>query len=157
MPPPSTPLDLRHTGLRVTGPRLRILNILRQSSQRHMCVDEIHRHILQDGADVGLATIYRVLSQFEQAGLILRNHFEGGKAVYEINEGHHHDHLVCVACGRVEEFHDDDIERLQEQIAQMRGYTLQAHSLALYGLCGKPDCPGSAEQTQTHAPAPRMA
>ncbi|MFZ5526655.1 MAG: ferric iron uptake transcriptional regulator [Pseudomonadota bacterium] len=146
--PNGASVDLQATGLKATGPRIKILQILRDSPNRHLTAEDIYRHLALDGAEIGLATVYRVLGQFEQAGLLVRNHFEGGKAVYEINEGSHHDHLVCLACGRVEEFHDSVIEKLQQQIAASRGYSLQDHSLALYGLCGKPDCPGSDKSAE---------
>ncbi len=135
-------VDIHSTGLKATTPRIKILQILRDSATRHMTVEDVYRHLAREGSEIGLATVYRVLGQFEQAGLLVRHHFEGNKAVYELNEGTHHDHLVCLACGRVEEFYDSEIERLQEQIAEIRGYKLHDHSLALYGLCGQQDCPG---------------
>ncbi|MGC4060325.1 MAG: ferric iron uptake transcriptional regulator [Aquabacterium sp.] len=129
--------NIHSTGLKATTPRVKILQVLRQSPIQHLSVEDIFRKLHEAGTDIGLATVYRVLNQFEQAGLLVRSHFDGGKAVYELNEGSHHDHIVCQSCGRVDEFHDDDIERLQEQIAASRGYELRDHSLALYGLCAR--------------------
>ena len=122
-------------------PRLTILEIVQRTQQRHMTAEDVYKALLSEGADIGLATVYRVLQQFEQAGLLSRNHFETGKAVYELNEGHHHDHLVCLNCGKVEEFFDPGIEDRQHSIARERGFQLQEHSLALYATCVKPDCP----------------
>jgi Fur family ferric uptake transcriptional regulator len=136
--------ELKSSGLKATLPRLRILKLFETSSLRHMSADDIYRLLMQDGLDIGLATVYRVLTQFEQAGLLKRHHFEGGKAVFELNQGGHHDHLVCMQCGRVEEFYDPEIERRQESIARERGFTLHEHSLYLYVDCGKPDCPSKA-------------
>ncbi|MGQ0598909.1 ferric iron uptake transcriptional regulator [Aquabacterium sp.] len=135
--PSPTSSQLQSTGLKATTPRVKILQILRNASTRHMSVEDIYRQLRQEGAEIGLATVYRVLGQFELAGLLVRHHFEGGKAVYELNEGDHHDHLVCMACGQVEEFYDNEIERLQQQIAQSRGYRLKDHTLAMYGLCAR--------------------
>ena len=132
--------ELKSTGLKATVPRQKILEIFQKGTQRHMTAEDVFKHLLQDNADIGLATVYRVLMQFEQAGLLSRNHFESGKAVYELNEGQHHDHMVCLDCGRVEEFYDPEIERRQHQIAQERGFTLQEHALSLYASCSKPDC-----------------
>ena len=133
--------DLRKAGLKVTHPRMRILALLDQLRPRHLTAEDIYRQLLEQGDEIGLATVYRVLQQFEQAGLLSRNHFETGKAVYELNEGHHHDHLVCLNCGRVEEFFDTGIEERQHAIASERGFQLQEHSLALYATCVKVNCP----------------
>jgi Fur family ferric uptake transcriptional regulator len=108
---------------------------------RHMSADDIYRLLMQEGLDIGLATVYRVLTQFEQAGLLIRHHFESGKAVFELNQGGHHDHLVCLQCGRVEEFYDAEIEKRQERVAHERGFSIHEHSLSLYADCTKPNCP----------------
>ncbi len=114
--------------------------MFQKSSQRHMSAEDVFKLLLNEGADVGLATVYRVLMQFEQAGILSRNHFETGKAVFELNEGKHHDHLVCVDCGRVEEFFDAEIEQRQKSVALTRGFELQDHALALYAVCTKVNC-----------------
>ena len=136
----SQPDDLRNAGLKATLPRLKIIDVFEQSRQRHLSAEDVYRQLLADGVDVGLATVYRVLTQFEQAGLLIRHHFESGKAVFELNEGQHHDHLVCLTCGRVEEFFDAEIEQRQRAIATERGFALQEHSLSLYATCTKPNC-----------------
>lgn len=133
--------NLKNSGLKATLPRLRILNLFENAAVRHMSADDIYRLLMQEGLDIGLATVYRVLTQFEQAGLLRRHHFEGGKAVFELNEGGHHDHLVCLECGHVEEFYDGEIERRQERIARERGFSIRDHSLALYADCTKTSCP----------------
>jgi Fur family transcriptional regulator, ferric uptake regulator len=137
--------DLKSTGLKATLPRLKIMEIFQSSSQRHMTADDVYRLLLNEPAskrtDIGLATVYRVLTQFEQAGLLLRSNFESGKAIYELNEGTHHDHLVCLDCGRVEEFHDPEIEKRQTIIAKSRGFALEEHALSLYAHCNKDKCP----------------
>ena len=133
--------DLKTTGLKATAPRLKILNLFEHSEVRHLSAEDVYRLLLNEGLDVGLATVYRVLTQFEQAGLLTRHHFESGKAVFELNHGHHHDHLVCINCGRVEEFLDPEIEKRQTQIAAERGFTIREHALYLYAECVKPDCP----------------
>jgi Fur family ferric uptake transcriptional regulator len=134
--------DLKTMGLKVTLPRLRVLQLFeRQPERRHLSAEEIYRLLTADGLDIGLATVYRVLTQFEQAGLLIRHHFESGKAVFELNEGEHHDHLVCLNCNRVEEFFHPEIERLQEQIASERGFMIREHSLHLYAECTKSQCP----------------
>ena len=130
--------ELKNTGLKATLPRLKILEIFQTGSQRHMTAEDVFRVLLNDHSDIGLATVYRVLTQFEQAGILERSHFESGKAVYELNEGKHHDHLVCTSCGRVEEFYDPEIERRQKMIAEDKGWILQDHAMSLYGLCA--DC-----------------
>jgi Fur family ferric uptake transcriptional regulator len=138
--------ELKNTGLKATVPRLKILEIFQKGSQRHMTAEDVFRVLLDERSDVGLATVYRVLTQFEQAGLLSRSNFESGKAVYELNEGHHHDHLVCLDCGRVEEFYDPDIEKRQQAVAEARGFALQEHALSLYASCTKTDC----EHRQPH-------
>ncbi len=132
--------ELKSSGLKATLPRLKILEVFERSAQRHMSAEDVYRLLLSEGADIGLATVYRVLMQFEQAGLLTRSNFESGKSVFELNEGQHHDHLVCLTCGRVEEFFDAQIEQRQREVAQTRGFQLQEHSLALYAVCVKPDC-----------------
>ena len=132
--------ELKLSGLKATLPRIKVLEVFQKTTQRHLSAEEVYRLLLAEGADVGLATVYRVLMQFEQAGILSRNHFESGKAVFELNEGKHHDHLVCLTCGRVEEFFDAEIEQRQRNVAQVRGFELQDHSLALYALCTKPAC-----------------
>lgn len=136
--------DLRNIGLKATGPRLRILELFQTSGTRHLSAEDVYRQLLAEKIEVGLATVYRVLTQFEQAGLLQRHHFESGKAVFELNEGAHHDHLVCLQCGRVEEFYDPEIERRQTKVAKDRGFALHDHSLALYADCIKTDCPHRA-------------
>jgi len=137
----STPHDLKNAGLKATLPRLKIINLFEQSKVRHLSAEDVYRQLLADGLDVGLATIYRVLTQFEQAGLLVRHHFESGKAVFELNQGGHHDHLVCLQCGRVEEFFDPEIEKRQQKIARDRGFQITEHALYLYANCTKPNCP----------------
>jgi Fur family ferric uptake transcriptional regulator len=138
----STPSDLKTIGLKATLPRLKILEIFQKTETRHLSAEDVYRQLLTEQMDIGLATVYRVLTQFEQAGLLARNHFDNGKAVFELNEGTHHDHLVCLVCGRVEEFYDAEIEKRQHSIAKSRGFTLQEHALSLYGVCTKPNCDG---------------
>ena len=137
----SNPDDLKSIGLKATFPRLKILELFEKSEVRHMTAEDVYRLLVNDGMDIGLATVYRVLTQFEQAGLLERHHFESGKAVFELNAGHHHDHLVCVNCGRVEEFYDADIEKRQNKIAHERGFEISEHALYLYADCTKPKCP----------------
>lgn len=133
--------DLKGMGLKATGPRLQILNLFETCGERHLSAEDIYRRLLTDDSDVGIATVYRVLTQFEQAGLLTRHHFEGGRAVYELNQGHHHDHLVCVTCGKVEEFYDPEIEARQEHVAKERGFTIRDHALYIYADCIKDGCP----------------
>ncbi|OYU30165.1 MAG: ferric iron uptake transcriptional regulator [Comamonadaceae bacterium PBBC2] len=133
--------ELKSNGLKATLPRLKILEVFQSGVQRHMTAEDVFRHLLMEHTDIGLATVYRVLTQFEQAGILSRNHFESGKAVYELNEGQHHDHLVCLSCGRVEEFYDPEIERRQRAVAEKHGFELQDHALSLYAVCNKPACP----------------
>ena len=143
--------ELKSSGLKATLPRIKILEVFQQAAQRHMTAEDVYKVLLTEGSDIGLATVYRVLMQFEQAGILSRNHFEAGseagKAVFELNEGKHHDHLVCVNCGRVEEFYDAEIERRQQEIARERGYKLQDHALALYVICEREGCSGKAAGT----------
>ncbi|MDX2220210.1 MAG: ferric iron uptake transcriptional regulator [Burkholderiales bacterium] len=133
--------DLRNMGLKATLPRLKVLDLFQHSKQRHMTAEDVYKLLLDENADIGLATVYRVLTQFEQAGLLMRHHFESGKAVFELNEGSHHDHLVCLQCGRVEEFFDAEIERRQAKIAKDSGFTIHDHSLYIYADCTKDRCP----------------
>ena len=137
----TNPADLKNIGLKATLPRLKILEIFQRSPVRHLTAEDVYRNLLTEELDIGLATVYRVLTQFEQAGLLSRSNFESGKAVFELNEGTHHDHLVCIDCGRVEEFFDPEIEKRQQMIATERGFKLQEPALALYGACTKEACP----------------
>jgi Fur family ferric uptake transcriptional regulator len=127
--------ELKSTGLKATLPRLKILEIFQKGAQRHMTAEDVFRVLLQERSDIGLATVYRVLTQFEQAGILIRSNFESGKAVYELNEGQHHDHFVCTSCGKVEEFYDPEIEKRQQIIAKAKGWVVQDHTMALYGQC----------------------
>jgi len=140
-PPTAESTDLRNAGLKVTLPRLKILDILAEVSAHHMSAEDIYKKLLVANQDIGLATVYRVLTQFEAAGLVTRHHFEGGIAVFELNHGAHHDHIVCVDCGAVEEFMDGSIEERQQAVAKRLGYEISDHSLILYGHCAKPNCP----------------
>ncbi len=133
--------ELKSSGLKATLPRIKILEVFQRSSQRHMTAEDVFKSLLMEGADIGLATVYRVLMQFEQAGLLSRSHFESGKSVFELNEGQHHDHLVCLSCGRVEEFFDAEIEQRQRTVALTKGFELHDHALSLYAVCTKVDCP----------------
>ncbi len=133
--------ELKSTGLKATMPRLKILDVFQKGSQRHMTAEDVFRVLLEERSDIGLATVYRVLTQFEQAGILLRSHFESGKAVYELNEGQHHDHLVCLDCGRVEEFYDPEIEKRQHDVAKSKGFDIADHALSLYAHCTKKACP----------------
>jgi Fur family ferric uptake transcriptional regulator len=129
--------ELKLAGLKVTQPRKKVLEVLENSDKRHLSADDVYRLLLDSGEDVGLATVYRVLTQFEAAGLVTRHHFEGGHSVFELNEGQHHDHILCVKCGRVEEFVDEVIEKHQRDIAEKAGFTMTDHSLYIYGVCHK--------------------
>ena len=133
--------ELKSTGLKATIPRLKILEVFQRSSQRHMSAEDVFKLLLLENSDVGLATVYRVLTQFEQASILSRSQFEGGKSVYELNEGQHHDHLVCLDCGKVEEFYDPEIEQRQQAVAQAKGFTITDHALSLYARCTKTACP----------------
>jgi Fur family ferric uptake transcriptional regulator len=137
----TTSADLKTIGLKATLPRLRILELFEKSEVRHLSAEDVYKKLVEEGNDSGLATVYRVLTQFEQAGLLTRHHFEAGKAVYELNQGEHHDHLVCLQCGHVEEFYDADIEKRQEAIARDRGFRIRDHSLHLYADCARNNCP----------------
>ena len=141
----SKPQFLKNAGLKATVPRLKIINLFETSAVRHMTAEDVYRQLLADGLDVGLATVYRVLTQFEQAGLLVRHHFESGKAVFELDRGSHHDHLVCLQCGRVEEFYDPEIEKRQAKVARERGFVVSEHALYLYAECIKPTCPHRRE------------
>lgn len=137
----TSPADLKTMGLKATLPRLRILELFEKSAERHLSAEDVYRILLAEGMDTGLATVYRVLTQFEQAGLLMRHHFESGKAVFELNRGEHHDHLVCMQCGHVEEFYDAEIEKRQTKIAESRGFTIHDHSLHIYANCTRKNCP----------------
>mgnify|MGYP000923094553 FL=1 len=140
-PPQSHADELKSSGLKATLPRIKILEIFQRSQQRHMTAEDVFKSLLMDGADIGLATVYRVLMQFEQAGLLSRSDFDSGTSVFELNEGQQHGHLVCLTCGRVEEFFDPEIEQRQRAVAQAQGFDLQDHALSLYAVCTKPACP----------------
>ena len=133
-----TSKDLRAAGLKATLPRKKILEVLESKAGQHLTAEDVYRHLMETGEDVGLATVYRVLTQFEGAGLVERHHFEGGQSVFELDQGEHHDHILCVKCGRVEEFVDDVIEERQRNIAERAGYAMTDHSLYIYGICA--DC-----------------
>ncbi|PUE12319.1 ferric iron uptake transcriptional regulator [Limnohabitans sp. T6-20] len=133
--------ELKNNGLKATLPRLKILDVFQSGAQRHMTAEDVFRHLLRENIDIGLATVYRVLTQFEQAGILSRNHFESGKAVYELNEGQHHDHMVCLDCGRVEEFYDPEIESRQQAVATAKGFVIADHALSLYAHCTQNPCP----------------
>ena len=132
--------DLRDVGLKVTLPRVKILEMLERGAARHMTAEEIYRALADSGEEIGLATVYRVLTQFEAAGLVVRHHFESGQSVFELDRGEHHDHIVCLDCGRVEEFVDEVIESRQNQIAAEHGFDVADHSMILYGKCQKDPC-----------------
>jgi len=130
--------QIKQAGLKVTHPRVTILSILENSRQRHLSAEDVYKELLTAGEEIGLATVYRVLTQFEGAGLVVRHHFEGGQSVFELNRGGHHDHLVCVKCGKVVEFVEDVIEERQRAIADQHGFSMEDHSLVIYGIC--PGC-----------------
>ena len=132
--------ELKSSGLKATLPRIKILEVFQRTERRHMTAEDVFKALLHEGADIGLATVYRVLMQFEQAGLLTRSNFESGKAVFELNEGEHHDHLVCLDCGHVEEFYDAEIEQRQRAVTISRGFELQEHSLSLYARCTRQNC-----------------
>ena len=140
------PPDLKSIGLKTTAPRLKILDLFARSTVRHLTADAIYKQLSSEGIEIGLATVYRVLTQFEQAGILKRHHFEADRAVYEYNEGEHHDHLVCLTCGRVEEFHDEEIERRQAAIAAERGFAIRDHTLCIYAECTRPNCDNRAKK-----------
>ena len=129
---------LKNLGLKATVPRLKILDIFRKSGARHLSAEDVYRSLIAEKIDIGLATVYRVLTQFEQAGILLRSQFDGGKAIFELNDGDHHDHLICTNCGAVVEFSDEAIEKRQHEVARQNGFTLESHAMVLYGVCG--DC-----------------
>ena len=131
--------DLREVGLKVTLPRVKILEMLEKSSlsRQHMSAEDVYKTLLESGEEIGLATVYRVLTQFELAGLVKRHHFEGGNSIFELNRGDHHDHILCVKCGRVDEFVDEIIEQHQKDIATRLGYELTDHCLYMYGICSQ--------------------
>lgn len=133
--------DIRKAGLKVTLPRVKILEILETSDARHVSAEDVYKQLLANGEDIGLATVYRVLTQFESAGLVERHQFDGGHSVFELNRGSHHDHIVCIRCGKVEEFIDDSIEQRQHEIAADKGFEIADHSLVIYGECKKENCP----------------
>lgn len=141
--------ELKSTGLKATLPRLKILEIFQKGTQRHMTAEDVFRVLLQDRSDVGLATVYRVLTQFEQASILSRSHFESGKAVYELNEGQHHDHMVCLDCGKVEEFYDAEIEKRQHAVAKSKGFIIADHALSLYANCTKDKCPSRPDNPRS--------
>ncbi len=131
-------VDLKKAGLKATLPRIKILELLENRNSRHVSAEDVYKSLLAIGEDVGLATVYRVLTQFEAAGLVSRHHFEGGHSVFELNQGSHHDHLVCDKCGKVEEFYEETIEKCQNKVADKLGYKMTDHSLYIYGVC--PEC-----------------
>ncbi|MEY3885271.1 MAG: hypothetical protein RIS87_1046 [Pseudomonadota bacterium] len=132
--------ELKNAGLKATLPRLKVLSLFENSKERHLSAEDVYKIMLNAGEDVGLATVYRVLMQFEQAGLLIRHHFESGKAVFELDNGGHHDHIVCVKCGRVEEFYDAEIEKRQQEAAESLGFEIQDHSLTIYVVCKDLPC-----------------
>lgn len=129
--------ELKKAGLKATLPRIKILDILEKSEKRHLAAEDVYKTLLDSGEDVGLATVYRVLTQFEAAGLVLRHHFEEGHSVFELDQGKHHDHMLCVKCGKVDEFVDETIEKRQREIAEKAGYEITDHCLYIYGICSK--------------------
>lgn len=139
--------ELKSTGLKVTVPRLKVLEIFQNAAERHLSAEDVYKALLADDSDIGLATVYRVLAQFEQAGLLSRSYFEPSKAVYELSDEDHHDHLICLDCGRVEEFFDAKIEERKTAIARGRGFKLEDHVLSLYGRCIKDPCPHDPKNT----------
>jgi Fur family ferric uptake transcriptional regulator len=132
--------QLKSKGLKVTSPRITVLEIFNQSVSRHLSAEDVYKKVLEHEGDIGLATVYRVLTQFADAGILVATNFETGKTTFELNEGGHHDHLVCLNCGCVVEFHDEEVESRQEKIAKKHGFKLINHSMSLYGLCSKPEC-----------------
>ncbi|MCB1960344.1 MAG: ferric iron uptake transcriptional regulator [Rhodocyclaceae bacterium] len=147
---PSNTQNLKNIGLKATLPRLKILELFQQTDMRHLTAEDVYRLLMNENIDIGLATVYRVLTQFEQAGLLERHHFESGKAVFELNEGQHHDHLVCVECGAVEEFFDPQIEARQNSIAAERGFTVKEHALYLYVECKREQCSNRDRQNDNN-------
>lgn len=143
---------IKKFGLKLTQPRLKVLALFQTSTQRHMSAEDVYHSLLQQGNNVGLATVYRVLTQFEEIGLLSRNSFDNNKAVYELDKGQHHDHLVCLDCGKVEEFRNPEIEKLQQAVAEKKGYELTEHSLNLYARCAKPNCEHAQADSPSDAP-----
>ena len=143
----SKPEDLKTKGLKATAPRLKILSLFEKSKVRHLSAEDVYKLLVAEGLDTGLATVYRVLTQFEQAGLLQRHHFESDRAVFELHHGDHHDHLVCMQCGQVEEFYDAEIEKRQKKIAKERGFAISDHSLYLYVECLKNNCPNKNKKS----------
>ena len=139
--------DIKNAGLKVTLPRIKILQLLEAAETRHLSAEEVHRLLKESGDDVGIATVYRVLTQFENAGLVLRHNFDGGQAVFEMDRGGHHDHMMCLDCGAVEEFSDQIIEDQQDKIAKQLGFELTNHNLYLYGRCLKTNCPNKIKSS----------
>ena len=137
--------DIKEAGLKATLPRVKILNILEESGVRHLSAEDVYKALLDQGEDVGLATVYRVLTQFESAGLLMRHHFDSGLSVFELNQGSHHDHILCVKCGKVDEFVDETIEERQRIIAEEAGFTMTDHCLYIYGVCA--DCQAKSVAT----------
>lgn len=146
--------DLKKAGLKATLPRLKILSILEEAKVRHMTAEDVYKTLLDVGEEVGLATVYRVLTQFEAAGLVIRHNFEGDRAVFEINRGHHHDHMVCVECGKVFEFYDSTIEERQRSVAEQAGFMVDGHSLYLYGVCEGMKKTGACSKKKQRDPDP---
>lgn len=136
---------LKNAGLKSTLPRLKVLGLFENDSESHFSAEDIYKKLLAEGEDVGLATVYRVLTQFVQAGLLVRHHFQGDKSVFELNQGKHHDHIVCLQCGKVEEFFDATIESRQKKVAADRGFSVNEHSLYIYADCTKPKCPNKRQ------------
>jgi Fur family ferric uptake transcriptional regulator len=133
-------VQIKKAGLKVTLPRVKILQLLEESDKRHVSAEDVYKMLIEKEEEIGLATVYRVLTQFESAGLVCRHHFEGGQSVFELNEGGHHDHIVCVKCGKVVEFIDEVIEQRQRDIADRHGFTIEDHALVIYGRCADPAC-----------------
>jgi Fur family ferric uptake transcriptional regulator len=140
--------DIKEAGLKITLPRVKILQILESSNVHHMSAEDVYKALLANGEEIGLATVYRVLTQFEDAGLVVRHNFEGGHSIFEVASEDHHDHLVCVKCGHVEEFHDDEIEARQKIVSDRLGFELTDHSLNLYGMCLRENCPNERSRNQ---------
>lgn len=136
-----TPKDLHKAGLKITLPRLKVLNLFENNENHHLSAEDVFKQLLASGEDVSLATVYRVLTQFELSGILVRHNFEGGKSVFELNHGEHHDHIVCMQCGHLEEFFDSAIEARQKKIAAEHGFTIHDHSLYIYGDCTRDKCP----------------
>lgn len=140
--------ELKNMGLKATFPRLKILDVFRKADQRHQSAEDVYRALIAEDVEIGLATVYRVLTQFEQAGILMRSQFDGGKAVFELNDGDHHDHLICTNCGKVVEFSDSDIEKRQQKIAKEKGFALESHTMMLYGICS--DCSSGRQPAGGH-------